>query len=223
MTAPLTPPPLPSAPAETPLLSVTLAPDWTIHASVHGVLLLILAAVFLALVAWRILGGGLGRAMEIDEAEIGAGSGKITLKPNWTDRQVAYSVWVELSTRKIGLAIDFDHDVVSEILDSWYAFFGITRDLLKTIPVQKVRSKSTQEIIKISINVLNEGLRPALTKWQARYRRWYEAQLEDKKTASMHPQEIQQSFPDWNEMTADMAKVNKRLMAYRAKLRKLVD
>ena len=49
--------------------------------------------------------------LDLDETELGVGSAKITLRPNYTDRQVAYQVWVELSTRKIGLEIDLDYDV----------------------------------------------------------------------------------------------------------------
>lgn len=67
---------------------------------------------------------------EIDEAEIGIGSGKLKLKPNNIDRQIAYSIWVELSTRKIGLQIDPEDDVIAEIYDSWYAFFSVTRELI---------------------------------------------------------------------------------------------
>ena len=117
-------------------------------------------------------GVGSWKDFEIDQAEIGTGTGKLRLKPNMTDRQVAYAIWVELSTRKIGLPVDFDHDVIVDIYDSWYDFFTVTRDLVKSIPVNKVRQKSTQSIVELSIEVLNEGLRPHLTKWQARFRWW---------------------------------------------------
>jgi hypothetical protein len=159
---------------------------------------------------------------EIDQAEVGAGSGRLTFKPNWTDRQVAYSIWVELSTRKIGLKIDPEHDVIAEIYDSWYAFFGVTREMLKDIPVQKVRSASTEKIVRLSIDVLNEGLRPHLTQWQARFRRWYDAELANPKTLSESPQDIQKRFPQWQQMTAEMEKVNIKLMRYREKLRLIV-
>lgn len=167
--------------------------------------------------AWRWFSGGSSwKNFEIDQAEIGTGTGKIRLKPNMTDRQVAYAIWVELSTRKIGLPIDFDHDVIAEVYDSWYAFFAITRDLVKSIPVNKVRHDSTQKIIKLSIEVLNEGLRPHLTMWQARFRRWYENELS--KTSGdlvIDPQEIQRKFPSYDKLKVDMEKVNQRLITYR--------
>ena len=183
------------------------------------ILCIVVAAVFFG--RWCV-GGFSFKHYEIDQAEFGAGSGKLRFKPNITDRQVAYSICVELSTRKIGLPIDVEHDVIAEIYDSWYSFFGVTRDLIKSIPVNKVRTDSTQKIISLSINVLNEGLRPHLTKWQARFRHWYEAELEKKVDVLIDPQEIQKKFPNFNELKTDIEKVNLNLINYRKKMQQLV-
>ena len=119
------------------------------------------------------------KTYEIDEAEIGIGGEKVKIKPNYQDMQIAYRLWVELSTRKIGLAIDLDNDVVNEIYDSWYEFFKLTRELIKEIPVSKIRKdESTKELVRIAIEVLNEGIRPHLTKWQARFRKWYKIEIQ---------------------------------------------
>ncbi|WP_354077212.1 hypothetical protein [Constrictibacter sp. MBR-5] len=205
------------------LLSVELLPDWTISVTVSvwvgGVLLLL----GLSYIARKLLVERAWKSFEIDEAEIGVGSSKIKLRPNLDDRQVAYAIWVELSTRKIGLPIDFDHDVVAEIYDSWYHFFAVTRELVKSVPVKRVRSSSTQAIVKLSIEVLNEGLRPHLTQWQARFRRWYDNEIN--KTSGelvIDPQDIQKNFPRFDELRADMEQVNKHLMRYREKMRQLV-
>ena len=162
-----------------------------------------------------------GPAFEIDKAEIGIGSGKISFKPNHSDEQIAYSIWVELSTRKIGLAINLEHDVVSEIYDSWYSFFSITRELIKDIPISKVKSKSTQVIIKLSLDILNKGLRPHLTLWQARFRYWYEKELENA-GSEIDPQSIQAKYPQFKELKSDLLVVNERLMKYREKMGELV-
>ncbi len=159
---------------------------------------------------------------EIDEAEFGLGDQKVILKPNNVDRAVAYKIWVELSTRKIGLPIDWDNDVISEIYDSWYEFFAITRELIKDVPVQKFERESTQKVINLSIEVLNIALRPHLTRWQARFRRWYAWQLEKDKEAALNPQDIQRELPDYGELVADMKVINNRLIVYRAKMRALV-
>ncbi|MEJ0027682.1 MAG: hypothetical protein WDN01_16785 [Rhizomicrobium sp.] len=206
------------------LFSVSLQPDWSlsIQVSFWVGLALIVGVVIYFLWRWY-YGSAAWKNFEIDRAEIGVGTGKLTLKPNMTDRQVAYSIWVELSTRKIGLPIDFEHDVIAEIYDSWHTFFSVTRDLIKSVPVNKVRHGSTQKIIKLSIEVLNDGLRPHLTKWQARFRRWYDYEL-GKVSGELviDPQDIQQKFPKWAELKTDMERVNGHLMHYREKMRLLV-
>lgn len=183
--------------------------------------------IFALLIVWRIYAGGFTfKNFEIDQADIGIGDQKFIFKPNMTDKQVAYAIWVELSTRKIGLPIDFEHDVISEIYDSWFGFFTVTRDLVKGIPAQKVRRDSTQKIIRLSIEVLNEGLRPHLTRWQARFRHWYDRELRkyDEGTGEevLDPQLIQERFPKYGELKADMERVNQSLIKYRNQMYRMV-
>ena len=159
---------------------------------------------------------------EIDQAEVGIGTNKLKLLINETDRQIAYKIWVELSTRKIGLPIDLEHDVISEVYDSWHTFFTITRELVKDVPVNKFRRKETEEIVCLSIGVLNDGLRPHLTKWQARFRRWYGKATEHSDFIDQSPQEIQQKYPKYVDLQADLLAVNQRLMAYRKMMYELV-
>ncbi|MGB3845885.1 MAG: hypothetical protein WA940_08455 [Sphingopyxis sp.] len=178
-------------------------------------------------VIWKLKTGDFSwRNFEIDQADIGIGDQKLTFRPNMTDRQVAYAIWVELSTRKIGLPIEFDDDVISEIYDSWHGFFSVTRELVKGIPAQKVGRDSTQKIIRLSIEVLNEGLRPHLTKWQARFRHWYDRELrkydEGDGVEVLDPQMIQEKFPQYEALKSDMERVNHSLMKYREKMLKLI-
>jgi hypothetical protein len=206
------------------LLSIVMRPDWSFNVQlspwIWAALMVITVVGYLAVPYLR--GRKTWRAFDLDQAEFGVGSGKVTFKPNLTDRQVAYSIWVELSTRKIGLEIDFEHDVVAEVFGSWYEFFGVTRELVKTIPLQKVRHDSTQKVIQLSIKVLNIGLRPLLTKWQARFRRWYERELNEAGSLTVAPQDIQKRFPQWEELKADMTRVNEHLIKYREKMHSLV-
>jgi hypothetical protein len=161
------------------------------------------------------------KSFEINCAEIGLRDQKIQLKPNFEDVQIAYKLWVELSTRKIGLPIDPEHDVIMDIYDSWYEFFKLTRELIKNIPINKIRNNdSTKSIVKISIEVLNEGLRPHLTKWQAKYRRWYRIKSENK-DESISPQQLQKTFPEYDQLIEDMLKINKNLINYREVLRSI--
>ena len=190
---------------------------------------LLMAGIVLSglLVAWRIYAGGFTfKSFELDQADIGIGDQKFSFKPNMTDKQVAYAIWVELSTRKIGLPIDFEDDVISEIYDSWHGFFTVTRELVKGIPAQKVKRDSTQKIVRLSIEVLNEGLRPHLTRWQARFRHWYDRELKKYDDSPgeevLDPQLIQERFPKYDELKADMERVNQSLIKYRQQMHRLV-
>lgn len=162
------------------------------------------------------------RSYEIDEATIGIGNSRVSIRPNNEDMQIAYKLWVELSTRKIGLSIDLDNDVIEEIYDSWYEFSGLARELVKGIPISKIRKdKSTRELVKIAVEVLNEGIRPHLTKWQARFRKWYTSQVQDKANVKLSPQDCQRKYPEYDELTKDLLEVNSRLIKYREILEEL--
>jgi len=195
--------------------------------SFHVTAWVILAVLFIAILAviTRLWIGSSLRTFEIDQAEIGIGQNKFKFKPNATDRQVAYTIWVELSTRKIGLPIDFENDVITEVYDSWYAFFGVTRELIKTIPSGQVKNTSTQNIILISVEILNEALRPHLTHWQARFRHWYDRELKRYEQESgfqeLDPQAIQARFPKYTELCEDMRRVNSNLVQYRKRMHDL--
>jgi hypothetical protein len=186
---------------------------------VTGAVLLVLLLLFI----WQgIRYRNLFQKFEIDQAEVGIGTNKLKLLINETDRQIAYKIWVELSTRKIGLPIDLEHDVITEVYDSWHTFFTVTRELVKDVPVNKFRRKETEEIVRLSIGVLNDGLRPHLTKWQARFRRWYGKATEHSDLIDQSPQEIQQKYPRYDELQVDLLAVNQRLMAYRKMMYELV-
>jgi len=216
----MTPPP-PTAHSDD-LLVFVLGNDFSVHFSASTLVTALLVLVALGLLAVRFFGLPSWQTFDIEQAEFGLGDQKITLRPNDTDRQIAYKIWVELSTRKIGLEIDLDHDVIVEVYDSWYSFFAVTRELIKDIPVRKFRRKDTEKIVLLSIEVLNHGLRPHLTKWQARFRHWYEHAMEKSAEADLAPQSVQQQFPRFADIKIEIQEVNKRLIKYREKMHELV-
>lgn len=191
---------------------------WNMVLHIHpAVLLIILIAVFILFFKYNKL--FFAKNVEIDSAEVVLGNQKITIKPNYTNINIAYKLWVELSTRKIGIEVDFENDVILEIYDSWYEFFKITRELIKELPANKIRSdKDSKALVELSIKILNTDLRQHLTKWQARYRKWHKIQehCEDKT-----PQQLQQDFPNYEKLKIDMIKVNKKLIDYKNDVYKL--
>jgi len=202
-------------------LTFSVERDFTFSLKFNSIALaVILVVIVIVSVIKRYFENRTKTTFEIDQAEMGIGSTKLTFKPNNDDRQIAYKIWVELSTRKIGIPIDLEHDVISEVYDSWYGFFSVTRELIKDIPVTKIQNESTRKVIKLSIAVLNEGLRPHLTTWQARFRHWYEKRL--KTEGDFDPQSIQAEYSKFNELKADMLEVNNHLIKYRTKMKELV-
>jgi hypothetical protein len=206
----------------TDLFRIQLDAKWTALVSAHWLIWGIALFVIVILV-WRALWTlRQMRDPDIEHVELAVLGQKLKLKPNNEDRQVAYRIWVELSTRKVGLPIDLDNDVIVEVYDSWHAFFTATRELIKDIPVAKAQSQSTQQIINLSIAVLNEGLRPHLTQWQARFRRWYGSQLEKRKDKDEEPQSIQKEYPQFDGLSVDLKTVNQSLIEYRQGLMQII-
>lgn len=128
---------------------------------------------------------------------------------------IAYQLWIEMTTRKLGLAIDLRHDLVAEIYDSWYAFFKTARELIKTIPLHRdPASREMRHLIEVSRAVLNEGLRPHLEQWQARFRAWLAAGGDRALAPGLSPQEAQRHFPEWKLLSHDLLAANQRLGGY---------
>ena len=159
---------------------------------------------------------------EVVKVSIALGNvGTVELRPNNEDVQIAHRIWTELVTRKAAQPIDFDNDVIVEIYDSWYALFGRVRQLISDIPGHLLRKeKSTQELVKIATQTLNNGLRPHLTRWQARFRHWYENCSDDLKLKC--PQDCEREFPQYKELIADLKTVNQQLIEYAGQLEKIV-
>lgn len=141
---------------------------------------------------------------------------------NYQNIEIAHKIYIELITRKAAIEIEEDKDVIVEIYNSWYYLFQITRNELKLIKGKLLIDNNTsQELIRLLTDILNKGLRPHLTKYQARFRKWYSEQLENNKGKS--PQEIQTEFNGIKELINSMKEVNKTLIEYSKQLKKIID
>lgn len=159
------------------------------------------------------------KSIEISEAVIGIGKSSIKIKCDKRVQGIAYKIWIELKTRKIGIMFEEDQDVITEVYDSWYEAFKIIRKQLEEIPEERIGD--AKELIDIVLKVLNDGLRPHLTKWQAKYRAWYKKEKE--KNQDMTPQEIQKMYPEYQELVSDLKKTNEIMINFSKELRKIID
>ncbi|MBI4027463.1 MAG: hypothetical protein HY360_20930 [Verrucomicrobia bacterium] len=171
--------------------------------------------VLLSILTWLLV---LRRRFRATQVEIGLpfGLGNITYEATDRDRVLAWKMYVQLQTRKAALPFDEDHDVIVNVLDSLHDMFPITRELLSE--VNPHHGKSQKSIADFVLRVLNDGIRPYLTRWHATYRRWWDAAIEDPENKNKSMQEIQCAFPKYKKLTIDLKKMNDELAKYAEEL-----
>lgn len=158
------------------------------------------------------------KSLEVNKIELGLKGPNISLQINKKNQEIAYKLWVELNTRKIGLKYEEDDDVIEEVYNSWYNFFKIAREILKEMPATKIQD--SYKLVELTLDILNLGLRPHLTKWQARFRQWYLQEKEN--NPNVTPQEIQKRYPQYEELIKDLLNTNQNMMTYTNLMKKLV-
>lgn len=147
--------------------------------------------------------------------------GNITLELNKEVSKIAHKTWVEIMTRKVGLTFEEDKDVIVEVYNSWYKLFEIIRELLKNVEPNK-KDENVETLENILIKTLNEGLRPHLTKWQAKFRRWYDIELKEEKNSKVSPQEIQRRYEEYDSLIVDLKNTNEKMVQFAQELKKLI-
>ena len=144
------------------------------------------------------------------------GLGSVTYDTTPADRVVAWKLYVQLVTRKAALPFDKDNDLIVETFDSLYELFGTARSLLSDLPPSE--KVAHQGVATLVIGVLNNGVRPLLTRWQADFRRWWDTALGDANNHSKTPQEIQSEYPKYDQLVADLEKTNIELSKFAGQL-----
>jgi hypothetical protein len=141
---------------------------------------------------------------------------------NYQNIEIAHKIYIELITRKAAIEFEEDKDVIIEVYNSWYTLFQITREELKSINGRLLKDNNTStQLTKLLTDILNKGLRPHLTEYQAKFRKWYSEQLESNKTES--PQQIQAKYEDIVLLTTSIKEVNSTLVEYSKQLKKIID
>ncbi len=125
------------------------------------------------------------------------------------DRIVAWKLYVQLVTRKAALPFDENYDLISEVYDSLFAIFGVTRDLLLQLPPHEFEREDG--VAPLLLRVMNDGLRPHLTRWQSDFRKWWGEAVDARENVDKSPQEIQRQYPHYTELVADLRQTNTEL------------
>lgn len=140
------------------------------------------------------------------------GLGNVTYEARDRDRIPAWRMFVQLKTRKAALPFDEEHDTIADVFDSLHEVFPLTREFLSEVnPHQGDAQRSIADFV---LRVLNDGIRPHLTRWHSTYGRWWEAAISATENKNRSLQEIQRAFPQYSELTTDLKKMNDELAKY---------
>jgi hypothetical protein len=198
------------------LVRIQLSSEATFNMSLSPWIVALLV-VWGGLVYWLVWPKGQGweaKEITIDVAKIGS----LKLTPNQEVAGLAHRAWCEIVSRKAGIVFDEENDVIVEVYDSWYKLFGEVRALVKAIPVEKLRaSADARQLCDYLLKALNAVLRPHLTRYQARFRAWYENEMKDANGKA--PQELQKSYPQYKELVQDLKKTNAAFLEFEKALR----
>ena len=100
------------------------------------------------------------------------GIGSASWEADPTERNAAWELYVELVTRVAVQSLNPQEGLVREAMNSLYSLFGSTREILRKAG-PKVGA-SHDSVGGIAIAVLNNGLRPFLSKWHPLLLEWEE-------------------------------------------------
>ena len=145
--------------------------------------------------------------------------GNITYEPTEQDRIVAWKLYVQLKTRKAALIFDENFDIIVDVYDSLYSLFPITRDLLTNLSLNEIEREAG--IADLIFRVQNYGIRPHLTKWQSDFRRWWDKALKTPSNKDKKLQDIQKTFPKYEELIKELKEMNLELNKYAEDLLKI--
>jgi lipid-A-disaccharide synthase-like uncharacterized protein len=156
--------------------------------------------------------------------EIGGTEIEYAINRNYQNIEIAHRIYVELITRKAALPIDENHDIVEEIYDSWYTLFQTTREELKSLSGEiLLKNNVSKGLIQLLTDILNKGLRPHLTEYQGKFRKWYNAEVGKEENENLSPQQIQQKYCDYQNLLNSMKSVNELLIEYTKQLKEIID
>lgn len=128
---------------------------------------------------------------------------ELTFVVNNEAKQVAWNIYVETVTRISTQPLADKDGLLREALTSLYGLFGTTREALKSSrPSVPVPGNQTVEYL--AVTMLNNELRPFLSKWHSRLREFEQA----------HPNLPESQWLDATACREDLRKVQEHMVEY---------
>lgn len=91
------------------------------------------------------------------------GLGQLEFEPDEAQQRAAWELYVELTTRIAVQPLKPDEGILREALSSLHEIFVVTRDILRRAGPSV--AKGPNSFGAVAIEVLNQGIRPFLSKW----------------------------------------------------------
>lgn len=135
------------------------------------------------------------------------GIGAAEWEADSTERRAAWSLYVELVTRIAVQPLEADQGLLREALTSLHKLFGTTREILREAGPDVGASR--QSVGGIAIAVLNNGLRPFLTKWHPLLQAW-----EARRPDQISLQEHEQNWSNESELRGELESLRENLKQY---------
>lgn len=128
---------------------------------------------------------------------------QLTFVVNNESRNVAWKLFVETMTRVSTQPLDDEEGLTREALSSLYGLFATTRDTLKSSR-PSVPAPGGQTVEHLAITMLNQELRPFLSKWHPRLRQFEQTQ----------PDALESAWQENAACRAELREVQRRIYGY---------
>lgn len=134
-----------------------------------------------------------------------------TWKPDESERNAAWEMYVELITRISVVELKSDEGLLREALSSLYTLFGTTRTILRKYgpSIAQPKGKDDLSFGYLAVAILNTVLRPVLAKWHPMLRDY-----ESTRSGSVSPLEHERQWDKHDELRQVLNDVRGTLIEY---------
>ena len=154
------------------------------------------------------------RVVKKVEVNLPFGLGSAEIEPDHAEQQVAWILYVELSTRVALQPLNPEQGFLREALTSLHSIFVTTRSVLRDAGPHV--AGHPHSVGAIAIRVLNQGLRPVLAKWHPLLLEW-----ECEHSGSSNSIQHESNWARAGEMRDELGELRDNLRVYADALAKI--
>ena len=148
---------------------------------------------------------------KLKEAGLSIDFGIFKLETKWSpdprQREAAWALWVELSTRVATQPVDLDEGMLREALESLHELFDATRGVLRACGPNAGAAEGTVGFV--ALRVLNGAVRPFLSRWHPKLLAWEEGRPKEKSA-----REHERAWHEEAKCRGELEKLRQGLVTY---------